>query len=112
MRLTFAGRSVLFPADIQDPAFIGLLQHPAALKSDVLVAPHHGSSEDLTPAFLAAVAPQWIISSNASRLTNKQKRFNTMIGKIPLYRTSSCGAITVTITRQGAISIATFATSH
>jgi competence protein ComEC len=108
LRLTYAGRSVLFPADIQDPAFDGLLQHPERLPSDVLVAPHHGSSESRTPAFLAAVHPGLIIASNAARLTQKQLRFNTMAGPTPLYRTSSSGAITVTITADGTVSITTF----
>jgi len=108
LRLTYAGRSILFPADIQDPAFAGVLKNPAALRSDVLVAPHHGSSEDLTPAFLAAVHPQIILSSNFARLTNKQKRFETMIGQTPLYRTPECGAITVTIHKDGSISITTY----
>jgi beta-lactamase superfamily II metal-dependent hydrolase len=74
----------------------------------VLVAPHHGSSEDLTPAFLAAVQPQMILSSNFGRLTNKQKRFETMVGRTPLYRTPECGAITVTIHKDGTISVSTF----
>ena len=108
LRLSYAGRSILFPADIQDPAFVGVLKNASALKSDVLVAPHHGSSEDLTPAFLAAVHPDMILSSNFGRLTNKQKRFETMIGKTPLYRTPECGAIAVTIHRDGTISVATF----
>lgn len=108
LRLTYAGRSMLFPADIQDPAFIGVLKKPAALRSDVLVAPHHGSSEDLTPAFLAAVKPQIILSSNFWRLTSKQKRFETMIGQMPLYRTPECGAITVTIHKDGTYEVATF----
>jgi competence protein ComEC len=108
LRLTYAGRSILFPADIQDPAFAGVLKNASALKSDVLVAPHHGSSEDLTPAFLAAVQPQMILSSNFGRLTNKQKRFETMVGRTPLYRTPECGAITVTIHKDGTISVSTF----
>jgi competence protein ComEC len=108
VRLTYGGRSILFPADIQDPAFAGVLKHPELLKSDVLVAAHHGSSESLTPAFLKAVGASMIVSSNAARLTNKQKRFDVMAGKTPLYRTSSYGAITVTVTKDGKISMATF----
>jgi competence protein ComEC len=108
LRLTYAGRSVLFPADIQDPGFTGVLKNAGALKSDVLVAAHHGSSEDLTPAFLAAVHPQIILSSNLWRLTGKQKRFETMIGQTPLYRTPECGAITVTIHKDGTMSVDTF----
>ena len=113
LRLTYAGRRVLFPADIQDPAFAGLLQHPDRLPADVLVAPHHGSSESLTPAFLAAVHPSLIVSSNAARLTAKQRRFDEMVNampgpRVPLYRTSRYGAITVTITPDGRVSVTTY----
>ncbi len=108
LRLTYAGKSILFPADIQDPAFAGVLKHPEQLKSDILIAAHHGSSESLTPEFLHAVAPSMILSSNAARLTNKQKHFDTIAGQTPLYRTSNSGAITVTVTKDGKISIATF----
>ena len=45
LRITYGGKSILFPADIQDPAMRELLKTPAVLKSDVLVAAHHGSSE-------------------------------------------------------------------
>ncbi len=108
MRLSYAGRTLLFPADIQDPAFEGVLKHPDQLQADILVAPHHGSSETLTHAFLKAVHPQAIVSSNAWRLTNKQKRFDTMAGDTPLYRTNKSGAITITVTSDGKVSIATF----
>jgi competence protein ComEC len=109
LRLTFAGKSILFPADIQDPAIAGVLKNARALQSDVLVAPHHGSSEDLTPAFLAAVHPQMILSSNFWRLTGKQRKFETMTGHTPLYRTPECGAITIVIKKDGTISVSTFA---
>ncbi len=108
LRLTYAGRSVLFPADIQDPAFAGVLNNAPALQSDILIAPHHGSSEALTPAFLAAVKPKLILSSNFYRLTSKQKRFETMIGKTPLYRTPQCGAITVTISKDGEVRVSSY----
>jgi beta-lactamase superfamily II metal-dependent hydrolase len=78
------------------------------LKADVLVAAHHGSSEKTTPAFVRAVNPQFIISSNGSPLTEKQKLFELMIGKRPLYRTSNCGAITLRIGRDGTLSVRSF----
>jgi competence protein ComEC len=108
LRLTYAGRSILFPADIQDPAFSGVLANAKALQSDVLVAPHHGSSENLTPAFLAAVHPQVILSSNFARLTSKQREFETMVGQTPLYRTPQCGAITVVIHPDGKLDLQSF----
>jgi len=108
LRVTYAGRSILFPADIQDPGFEGVLRNPKSLQSDVLVAAHHGSSEDLTPAFLAAVHPEYILSSNFGRLTSKQRKFETMTGHTPLYRTPECGAITVTIRKDGTMTVTTF----
>jgi competence protein ComEC len=108
LKLSYAGRTVLFPADIQVDAMRELLKSPAQLKADVLVAAHHGSSEKTTPAFVNAVNPQFIISSNGSPLTEKQKLFDLMIGKRPLYRTSNCGAITLHLARDGTLSVETF----
>lgn len=108
LRVVYAGRSILFPADIQDPAMEALLIHPERLKSDVLIAPHHGSSEPLTARFIAAVSPKVILSSNASRLTKKQRDFEQIVGPIPLYRTSGCGALSVSIDHSGTIVLTPF----
>jgi competence protein ComEC len=35
--------------------------NPQSLRSDVLVAPHHGSQTSSTPRFIAAVQPAWVI---------------------------------------------------
>jgi competence protein ComEC len=112
IKLTHAGRSILFPGDIQDLAMRELLRDPAKLKSDVLVAPHHGSSESLTPAFVRAVDPQYVVSSNDRTLTNKQREFERMIGSRPLYRTNRCGAITIVITREGELRVEPFLPQH
>jgi competence protein ComEC len=108
LRLTCGSRSILFPADIQEPAEKELLKDPARLKSDVLVAPHHGSSESTTAAFVRAVDPSVILSSNADRLTVKQLDFEQMIDNRPLFRTNRCGAITLTVTKDGQIRVTTF----
>jgi competence protein ComEC len=108
LKLTHAGRSILFPADIEDAAMAELLKQPGQLKADVLVAPHHGSSERQTAAFVAAVDPLAILSSNDRTLSNKQRVFESLIGHRPLYRTHQCGAITVTIDGDGSITIEPF----
>ena len=77
LRLVYGNRSVLFPADIQVPPEMELLREPQRLKSDVLVAPHHGSSEDSTGGFVTAVSPRIILSSNAGRLSSKQAALKT-----------------------------------
>jgi hypothetical protein len=50
-----------------------------------------------------------VLSSNAARLTTKQRIFEHLPGSGPLYRTPRCGAITVTISPGGPIHLATFA---
>lgn len=108
LRLTSGGRSVLFPADIQEPAERELLKNPRRLRSDVLVAPHHGSGEPTTAEFIRAVDPKVILSSNDWRLTKKQRLFETEIDSRPLYRTSRYGAITVEIQPEGVVRIIPF----
>jgi competence protein ComEC len=108
LKLTYAGATVLFTADIQEPAERELLKHRDELKADVLVAPHHGSAEDTTGAFIGAVKPRFIVASNAEKLTHKQRVFDFLAQSFALYRTSRCGAIDVVIEDDGRISIKTF----
>ncbi|MGD0463478.1 MAG: ComEC/Rec2 family competence protein [Tepidisphaeraceae bacterium] len=108
LKLTFCGKAVLFPADIQVAPERELLKHPELLRADVLVAPHHGSAEMTTGDFLRAVHPQFILASNDSKLTHKQKLFDVLAEDYPLYRTSRCGAIDVTIEPSGEIEIETY----
>jgi competence protein ComEC len=58
VRVEAAGGSVLLAGDIEARSEAELVRaDPAALRSDVLVVPHHGSLTSSTPAFVAAVAP-------------------------------------------------------
>jgi competence protein ComEC len=105
LKITHAGRSILFPGDIQDGAMRELLKHPGRIRSDVLVAAHHGSSESLTRAFVEAVNPSVIVSSNDRTLSRKQVDFESMIGKRPLMRTHRAGAITIEIDAEGELHV-------
>ena len=110
LRLTHAGRSVLFTGDIQEPALRELLKQPERLRADVLVAPHHGSREPSTAAFVRAVGPSVIVSSNDRSLTTKQRDFerpDVAAGR-PVYRTHRCGAITVHFTADGSVRVEPF----
>ncbi len=108
LKLTYRGKTVLFPADIQVVPERELLRHPELLRADVLVAPHHGSAEITTGEFLRAVHPRFILASNSSKLTHKQKVFDVVAQDYPLYRTSRCGAIDVTIEPSGEIEVETY----
>ena len=108
LRLTHAGRAVLFTGDIQDPAMRELLKDPVRLRADVLVAPHHGSSESLTARFVEAVNPSAVVSSNDRTLSRKQVDFESLVGPRPLLRTHKAGAITIEVSADGIVNVTPF----
>ncbi len=62
LRVEAAGRRLLLTSDIEAVSEAGLLQRDAAaLASDVLVVPHHGSRTSSTAAFIAATSPRWVV---------------------------------------------------
>jgi len=110
VRLTHAGRSILFTGDIQASAEKQMSAEPGLLECDVLVAPHHGSSEATTAEFLKAASPRAIVSSNDRTLSRKQRDFDALVGGTPLLRTNRTGAITIDISAAGDIHIQPFLT--
>lgn len=68
LRIAAGGHSILVPGDIEAGAEKMLVRSSgAALASDVLVAPHHGSSTSSSAAFLAAVQPRIVLYSAGYR---------------------------------------------
>jgi competence protein ComEC len=109
LKLTKGDRTILFTGDIQTDGMKGLLADPDKLRADVLVAPHHGSSEDITPTFVEAVKPEWIVASDDRTPSGKQKRFDAMTAGRRVLRTHEYGAITIVIDADGTMSIDGFA---
>ncbi|HEY5900696.1 MAG TPA: DNA internalization-related competence protein ComEC/Rec2, partial [Burkholderiales bacterium] len=57
LRVMAGGHAVLLTGDIERAAESQLVAARAALRSDVLLVPHHGSRSSSSPEFIAAVAP-------------------------------------------------------
>jgi competence protein ComEC len=108
LKLSYAGKTVLLPADIQADAQRLLLESPGQLRADVLIAPHHGSIETTTADFLAAVDPQLIISSNDRTLSGKQMDFESLTQRQQLLRTHRDGSVTLMLARDGSIKTHSF----
>jgi competence protein ComEC len=63
-RLAWDGASFLITGDIGPEVEKALVErHGPALQSAVLQAPHHGSRTSLSPEFMAAVRPRWVVFS-------------------------------------------------
>jgi len=102
-----AGRhSLLLTGDIERRAEQNIVSlHPNTLKSEVLVAPHHGSNTSSSPEFIQAVQPRYVLFPVGYR-----NRFNfpkqdiidryKAVGAIPL-DTASSGAIEILFEEKG-----------
>ena len=67
VRVSTAGGSILLAGDIERGAEAELVARGAALRSDVLLMPHHGSRTSSSAAFLEAVAPRWAVAAAGYR---------------------------------------------
>jgi competence protein ComEC len=109
-RLRVGDRSILFTGDIQADGMKALLDSGRDLKSQVLVAMHHGSYEDVTAEFVERVMPSWIVSSNDRTLTGKQRRFDELVSEKNVLRTHEHGAITILFGTDGKTTVEGFVT--
>ena len=98
LKISFAGKSFLFPGDIEKQGERILISNAgASLKSDVLLSPHHGSRNSSTMRFLRMVKPEiCVISSgegNHFGFPHKQT----------LLRLKKTGSRIIRIDRKGAV---------
>lgn len=98
LRIEAGGQSMLLTSDIEaiDEAAI-LARNAAALKSDVLMVPHHGSRTSSTAAFIAAVGATKVIYPVGYRNHFGHPRADVVAryGDTPSWRTDRDGALTV-----------------
>ena len=65
LKLTYGGRSLLFPGDLERAGEEMVISRAGSLlKSDILLAPHHGSRYSCSTAFLEMVRPRLCIISS------------------------------------------------
>ena len=74
LRVEAAGSSGLLPADIEADNERALIARAQSLRSDVLLAPHHGGAASSTPEFIAAVGAQEVVFSAGYRNPFKHPR--------------------------------------
>jgi competence protein ComEC len=106
LRLSYRGRSFLFPGDIEHRGEGTLLKRMRGrLRSHVLLSPHHGSRTSNSEEFLSAVAPEICVIS-----CGKKNRFGfphsstlqkLRTKKCRVLRTDREGAVQVTVSETG-----------
>ena len=95
--IEFAGKNILLCSDIEQFAQKEVMRLYPDLKADIVIVPHHGSTNTLEPDFLKSLNPDILICS-----TDKTPSFQNS-GQ--LFYTSRDGAITISINKQGKINL-------
>jgi competence protein ComEC len=113
LRLNACGRSVLFCGDIERIPLRELAaMHDSGqvnLKSDVLIAPHHGSTiPPETADFYARVAPQAVIVSCGHPVPATEHLVRSAVGAgCRVLNTYETGSVTIRILADGVLSVET-----
>jgi competence protein ComEC len=105
--IEFAGRTILLCADIGVYAQAEILRQFPDLKADIVVVPHHGSSETLAKNFLQSLKADILICSCDRRHYQRQQKMEREQGT-KWYYTPRDGAITVRVNKKGAIETNTY----
>ncbi|NLW84050.1 MAG: ComEC/Rec2 family competence protein [Phycisphaerae bacterium] len=101
--IEYAGRSLLLCGDIELYAQNAILERYPSLRADVIVLPHHGSTNNLNTGFVAAFDPKIVIASCAAGRVENAFRSDAESG-IATFYTPIDGAVTVNIKADGALS--------
>ncbi len=110
-RLTYKDRSVLICSDIQQYAQSELLQRYPNLKADILIAPHHGSTNTLKNDFIRTINPTVVIASSSAKTDRQFQKLKEIAGT-ELFVTGNDGAVTTTIRPDGSVDIRSFKSKH
>lgn len=108
LRVEAGGRSILLPGDVTQAVEARLIEeHPQGLRSDILVAGHHGSATSTGAPFLGAVAPRLVLYSagyaNHFGFPAREVRERVAVRGIAALSTGVSGAIDVRLGADGSI---------
>ncbi|HVR63337.1 MAG TPA: DNA internalization-related competence protein ComEC/Rec2, partial [Polyangia bacterium] len=113
LRIDFAGRSLLFPGDLEaagEGELVGQATAGQSVRADVLKVPHHGSRTSSSDELLDAVAPSLAVASlgwqNRFRFPAPEVVARYAGRRIRWLRTDRAGAVTVTVAPDGRIAVA------
>ena len=106
-RLQWHGWKILFTSDAGITTELALLGSKIDLKSDLIIAGHHRSDLSLTDEFIAAVAPQAILASNA-RFPAEERLEPSRVAfwesrEIQVIDPLKSGGVTISITTGGSL---------
>jgi len=99
LKITFGNVSFLIPGDISADVEKQLIKSGVDLRSDVLVAPHHGSGYSSSAEFIKAVACRYaIVSAGKANVFHHPhpstlQRYND--ARVTIFRTDRDGAVTL-----------------
>jgi len=105
--IEYAGRQVLICSDIEKFAQREILRLYPDLKADVLIMPHHGSAKTTEPSFVDKTGAAVTIASNSESSYEKGQVIGPRQG-LKSYYTGKDGAVTVRVSKQGAINTTAF----
>jgi len=110
VEIAFGGRTILLTSDIEQQAQRKILQQYPDLKADVVIAPHHGSTNTLEPLFLEQLEPQILICSCGRRAYENHTVFRNE--NSACFYTAADGAVTVRVNSKGLIETESFANNR
>jgi len=100
LRISYAGTSILFPGDLEEIGEKALLACAGnRVRSDILLAPHHGSRTSSSAAFLEMVAPKVCIISSG------EDRFGRFPHPSVIKRLAQMDCKTICISHSGAVTV-------
>ncbi len=99
LKIAYGETSFLFPGDVSEAAERALIRQGCPLRSDVLLAPHHGGRQSSSPAFVKRVQPAFAVFScgagNLFRFPHPEVLDRYRRLDIRVFRTDLDGAVTM-----------------